>query len=85
MVELVGHRWVEDEFWYGLGLGGLEGRGLIEEEVSLGRPTGGRDQRRLVGQLEVNEDGADDERVGEECEDPHRATTGWAEQWQSRG
>ena len=35
VVGLVGHRLVEDEFWYGLGLGGLEVRGLIEEEVSL--------------------------------------------------
>ena len=36
----------------GLGLCGVEGRTLIELRVSLGWSSGGRDQRRLVGQLE---------------------------------
>jgi len=31
VVELVGQRLVEHEVRYGLGLGGIEGRGLIEE------------------------------------------------------
>ena len=35
VVELVGQRRVEHEVWDPLGLGRLEGRGLVEEEVSL--------------------------------------------------
>ena len=37
VVELVGQRLVEYEVWYGLSLGGIEGRGLVEEEISLWR------------------------------------------------
>ena len=33
-VELVRRRLVEDEVWDGLGLSGIEGRGLVEEEIS---------------------------------------------------
>ncbi len=40
VVELVRQRLVEHEVWYGLGLGGIEGRGLVEE-VALGRPARG--------------------------------------------
>ncbi len=36
VVELVGQRLVEHEVWDGLGLGGIEGRSLVEEKVSLG-------------------------------------------------
>ena len=67
MVELVRQRLVEHEgraprgAWSrsvgrdGLGLGGIECRGLIEEEISLGRAARGRDGRRCVRQLEVKE------------------------------
>ena len=34
-VELAGQRLVEHEFWYGLGFSGIEGRGLVKEEVSV--------------------------------------------------
>ena len=37
VVELVGQRLVEHEVWDGLGRSGLEGRSLVEEEISLGR------------------------------------------------
>ena len=52
-VELVGQRLIEDEVWDGLGLGGIEGRGLVEEEISLGRAARGRDGRRCVWELQV--------------------------------
>ena len=39
-VELVGQRLIEHEVWDGLGLGGIEGRGLVEE-VTLGRAARG--------------------------------------------
>ena len=39
-VELVGQRLIEHEVWYGLGLGGIEGRSLIQE-VTLGRRAAG--------------------------------------------
>ena len=35
VVEVVGQRLVEHEVWRGLDLGGIEGRSLVEEEVSL--------------------------------------------------
>ena len=41
VVELVGQRRVEHEVRYGLGLGGIEGRSLVEEEVSLRRTASG--------------------------------------------
>jgi hypothetical protein len=41
VVELVGQRRVEHEVRYRLGLGGIEGRSLVEEEVSLGRTASG--------------------------------------------
>ena len=40
VVEVGGQRRVEDQLRDRLGLGRIEGRGLVEEEVSLGRPTG---------------------------------------------
>ena len=66
VVEVGGQRRVEDKVWDGLGLGKIEGRGLVEAEVSLGWPTGGRDRGRSVGQLEMFQDGEDDGWVGEE-------------------
>ena len=75
VVELVGQRLVEHEFWDGLGLGGIEGRGLVEKQISLGRAAGRRDGRGRAGQLEVLQDGDDDGRVGEEGENPHGAAT----------
>ena len=41
VVELVGQRLVEHELWDWFGLGGIEGRSLVEEEISLGRTTRG--------------------------------------------
>ena len=49
-VEVVGRGLVELEVGDGLGLGGVEGRCLIEEpgeEIALRRPAGGREGRRL--------------------------------------
>jgi hypothetical protein len=41
VVEVGGQRRVQHKIWDGLGLGRIEGRDLVEEEVSLGWPTGG--------------------------------------------
>jgi hypothetical protein len=46
VVGVGGQGLVEYEHWDRLGLGGIEGRALIEEEVSLGWRTGGRDRGR---------------------------------------
>ena len=82
VVEVGGQRRVEHEVWDRLGLGRVEGRGLVEEEVSLGWPTGGRDRGRSVGQFEMFEDGEDDGWVSEEGEHVHLATTGGTQQRQ---
>ena len=37
VVVLVGQGLVEHELWDWFGLGGIEGRSLVEEEISLGR------------------------------------------------
>ena len=66
-VEVVGQGLVEVEVRGGIGLGGVEGGGLIEEldeEIPLRRSSGGREGRRLVGEVEVEEDGGDDGRMG---------------------
>lgn len=73
-------RLVEVELRRRLGLGRINLGRLVEEEVTLRWPTGGRDWRGPVGQIEVNEDGAEDRRIGEEGEDPHLATTVRAQQ-----
>jgi hypothetical protein len=73
-VEVVGQGLVEVEVWDGLGLGGVEGRRLIEEpreEIALGRTAGGRKGRGFVGEVEVEEDGGGDGRVGQKREDLH--------------
>jgi len=52
-VEVVGQGLVELEVRDGVGLGGVEGRCLIEEpgeEIALGRSAGGREGRRFVGE-----------------------------------
>jgi len=63
-------------------LGGIERGRLIEEKVGLWRRSGGSDGGRLVRQLEVEEDGQNDGRIGEEGEDPHLAPTNGTEQRQ---
>ena len=65
-IEVVGRGLVELEVGDGLGLGGVDGRCLIEEpgeEIALRWPAGGREGRGLVGEVEVEEDGGDDGRI----------------------
>jgi hypothetical protein len=67
-VEVVGLGLVEVEVWDGLGLGGVERGCLIEEpreEIALRRSARGREGRGFVGEVEVEEDGGDDGRVGQ--------------------
>ena len=56
VVALVRHRLIEYEVRYGLGLGRVEDRSLIQEKVSLGRPTSGRDGRECVRELEAHQE-----------------------------
>ena len=60
----------------------MEGRSLVEEEISLRRTASGLDGGRCVRELEVVQDGDDDGRIGDEGDDPHGATAGGAEQRQ---
>ena len=53
-------RLVEVEGGSGLGFGGIDREGLVQEEVPLGRPPCRGDRRGSMGQIEVHEDGADD-------------------------
>ena len=57
---------------------GIESGGLIEPEVGLGWGTGGTQQRRPAGKIEVDEDGAYGNGIGDEGDDAHRSTTGRA-------
>ncbi len=63
----------------GVGLGRVEGRRLIEEpceEIALGRSSSGREGPGFVGQVEVQEDGRDDRRIGQKREAPHLGAAG---------
>lgn len=80
VAEVVGHGLVEAEVRDRFAVGRIEGGRLVEEEVSLGRATSGRDWRRPVGQFEVEEDRGDDGWVCEEGQGPHLAATSRAEQ-----
>jgi hypothetical protein len=73
---------VEHEVWVGLGVRRIEGGGLIEEEVALWRAARGGAGRGTVGEVDVEEDGGYDGRVGEKGEDGHLATAGGAEERQ---
>ena len=79
VVEAGGQGLVELDVGLGLGVRRIEGGRLVEQEVALWRAASGRDQRRAVREVEMEEDGGDDRRVGEEGEDGHLATARWAE------
>jgi len=89
---LVRSRLVEVVLRRRLGLDWIDLGRLVEEEVALRWPTGRRDWRGPVGQIEVNEDGADHRRIGKESErsgarrrqgeNPHLATTARAQERQ---
>ncbi len=69
----------------GVRLGRVEGRCLIEEpweEIALGRSASGREGRGFVGQVEVQEDGRDDRRIGQKREDPHLGAAGGTQERQ---
>jgi len=78
VVEVAGRRLIELKVGHGLRIGRVEA--LVEQEVTLRRPAGRRERRRPVGEVEVQEDGGDNRRVGEEGEDAHGPATGGAEE-----
>ena len=73
---------IEAEVGLGLRVRGVEGGGLIEQEVALWRAASGGEGRGAVWEVEMEEDGGDDGRVGEKGEDRHLATARGAEQRQ---
>ena len=82
VVEVVGQRLVELDGWDGLGIGRVKARCLVEQEGSLRRAASGREGRRPVGKVEVQEDGGEDGWIGQEGEDLHGAAAGRAEERQ---
>ena len=79
---VVGQRLVEQEVGNGLGIDGVEARRLVQHEVTLGWAASRCEGRGLVGKVEVNEDGGDDGRIGDEGEDLHGAAAGRTEERQ---
>ncbi len=57
VVEFVGQRLVEQEVGHGLGIGGVEARNLVDQEIPLRRPPSRGERRRPVGEVEVQKDG----------------------------
>ena len=57
VVEAGGRRLVELEGGVGLGVGGVEGGRLVEQEVTLWRVARGREGRGSVGEMQMQEDG----------------------------
>ena len=82
VAEVVGHGLVEADFRDRFAVGWIEGGGLVEEEVSLGRSASGGNGWLQVGQFEVEEDRGDDGWVCEKRENSHLAATSRAEQWE---
>ena len=73
---------VEAEFGLGITIREVEGGRLIEEEVTLWRAARGGEGWGAVWEIEMEEDGGDDRRVGEKGEDGHLAAARRAEQRQ---
>ena len=70
----VGEGLIELVFRNGFGVGGIESEGLIEPEVGLGWGTGGTQEGRPAGKIEVGEDGANGNGIGDEGDDTHGST-----------
>jgi hypothetical protein len=64
----------------GLGIGEVEGGGLVEVEFGLGRAASGGDTGRPMGQIEVEEDALDGGGEGDEGDDAHLTAAGGAEE-----
>jgi hypothetical protein len=55
----------------GVGSGEIEGRGLVEVQLGLGRAASGGDAGRPMGEVEMEEDALDGGGEGDERDDPH--------------
>jgi hypothetical protein len=75
-------RLVELEVGQGLRIGWVEARRLVEQEVPLRWAASRCEGRGFVGKVEVQEDGGEDGRIGDEGEDLHGSTAGGAEKRQ---
>ena len=66
----------------GFRIGGVEPAGLIEFEEALGRRPSRRQWRGSGGEIEIGEDGAYGNGIGDEGDDAHRSTAGRADERQ---
>jgi hypothetical protein len=73
---------VEAEVGLGITIREVEDGGLVEQEVTLWRAARGGEGWGAVWEVEMEEDGGDDGRVGEKGEDGHLAAARRAEQGQ---
>ena len=60
----VGQGLIELELWDRLWIRGIESGGLIEPDLGLGWGAGGTEGRRPTGKIEVGEDGANGNGIG---------------------
>ena len=77
---VVGQGLIELELRDGLRSGEIEGRGLVDVELGLGRATGGGHPGRPMREVEVEEDALDGRGQGDERDDPHLAAAGGAQE-----
>lgn len=73
---------IELELWDRFRSGVIEGRGLVEVELGLGRVTSGGHAGRPMGQVEVEENALHGGGEGDEGDDPHLTTAGRAQEGQ---
>ena len=62
---------------------GIESGGLIEPEVGLGWGAGGTQERRQTGKIEVGENGANGNGIGDEGDDAHGSAARRADERQN--
>ncbi len=67
----VRQRLIELEFRNGFRIGGVEPAGLIEPENALGRRPSGRQGRGSGGEIEIGQNGAYGNGIGDEGDDAH--------------
>ena len=79
---VVGRRLVELILRAGLGIGEVEGGGLIEVKFGLRRAASGGHPGRLMRQVEMEEDAIHGGGEGDEGDDPHLAFAGGAQEWE---
>ena len=78
----VGHGLIEVEVRNGFGLGGVEAARLIEGEGALGRRPSRRQWRGSGWEIEMREDRANGNGIGDEGDDTHGSAARRADEWE---